>query len=247
MKTSALVRIDRVLRKTMALIKAVTLTEDAEDACKKFWKHMESLSHLGGVKAGDSDAYFRFAQAYEDFRSERATIPAIVLDLKDIGYPYREGIEIRYTALEERPRDYTAVYEAVCKQRKEEMGAEAWDEAVGKAEAWVQKHEEETDWHPPGLLENLGEFKEVLVKARTWLKARKRRKRKPKDDAYVSLNATEAARFINTTAKTITTWIGEGTLHTYGRKIGTKYNFLQSELEAKKAAFKPRKSRKTDD
>ena len=62
--------------------------------------------------------------------------------------------------------DYAPVYEAFWKQRKEEIGGEAWDKAVAEATAWIQEHEPETDFSPPGLLENLSEFEQALMEAR---------------------------------------------------------------------------------
>ncbi len=59
---------------------------------------------------------------------------------------------------------------------------------------------------------------------------------------YVWLDATEAATYVGRCAKTITNWIRGGTLHSYGQR-GKRYRFLKSELEAKKAARKPRKPR----
>ena len=41
-------------------------------------------------------------------------------------------------------------------------------EALAGVTAWIQEHEDEADWRPPGLLENLREFKELLLKARKW-------------------------------------------------------------------------------
>lgn len=98
----------------------------------------------------------------------------------------------------------------------------------------------------PQFLDSMRELEQALLKARKWLKAKKRSKRKRKDDDYVWLNATGAARYIGTTSKSITTWIREGTLRSH-EENGTKYKFLKSELDAQKAAFKPRKSRKTGD
>ena len=94
------------------------------------------------------------------------------------------------------------------------------------------------------LLDPLRQLEQALLKARKWLKEQKRFRRRRKDDACVWLNATEAARYIGTTPKSITTWIRLGTLQS-DEMNGTKYKFLKSELDAKKAAFKPRKSRKT--
>jgi excisionase family DNA binding protein len=89
-------------------------------------------------------------------------------------------------------------------------------------------------------------LRQALLKARKWLKAQKQSKRKRKDDVYVWLNATEAGRYLGTSSKTITTWIREKTLQTYDEN-GTRYKFLKAELDAKKATYKPRTSRKTGD
>ena len=101
MAASVLVRIERVLGKTNAFINAAALTENAEDAYQTFWNRMETPFQR--VEGEDSDAYFRFASAYEDFQSERTTMPAIVLGLKDVGYLCPEAIETQYMALAENP------------------------------------------------------------------------------------------------------------------------------------------------
>ena len=68
--------------------------------------------------------------------------------------------------------DYAPVYEVFWKQRKEENRREAWDKAVAKATAWIQEHEPETDFSPPGLLENLSEFEQALMEAREFYSPR---------------------------------------------------------------------------
>jgi hypothetical protein len=96
------------------------------------------------------------------------------------------------------------------------------------------------------LLDWLRQLEGDLLKARKWCKAQKQPKRKREDDPYVWLNASGAARYVGTTSKTITTWIRQGKLNFRGQD-GTSYEFLQTELDTKKAAFKPRKSRKAAD
>ena len=159
MEPSVLVRIGRVLGKTHALIEAATLTENAEDAYEKFWRRMEKPFQR--VEAEDSDAYFRFANAYENFRQERDTMPAIVLDLKDIGYPFPEVVETQYTAVEAEPGHWAEAYRWAFEQLHPDESERA--EALAK----IQKHEEETHWRPPGLLENLGDLEQALLKARS--------------------------------------------------------------------------------
>ena len=57
-----------------------------------------------------------FAWAYENFREERDTMPAIVLDLKDVGYPYPGTIETEYTVLEAKPGHWDAAYQSAFEQ-----------------------------------------------------------------------------------------------------------------------------------
>jgi len=59
---------------------------------------------------------------------------------------------------------------------------------------------------------------------------------------YVWLNATEAATYVGRCSKTIANWIREGTLRSFGQS-GAQYQFLKSELDAKKSARKSRKPR----
>ncbi len=176
MAASVLVRIERVLGKTNAFINAAALTENAEDAYQTFWNRMETPFQR--VEGEDSDAYFRFASAYEDFQSERTTMPAIVLGLKDVGYLCPEAIETQYMALAENPRAWAGTYQAALEQLYPSKSERA--EALAKTAARIQKLEEETDWRPPGLLENLRELQQALEKARKWLKTQKRPKRKRK-------------------------------------------------------------------
>ncbi len=195
MEPSLLVQIGRVLGKTEALIEAAALTENANDAYEKFWNRMKGRPFtLFPWSDGDSDTYFRFGQAYENFRSERDTMPAIVLGLKDIDYPSSERIQTSYRALEEGPVDYAPVYEAFWKQRKEEIGAEAWDKAVAKATAWIQEHEPETDFSPPGLLENLSEFEQALMEAREFYSHAQERTADDGPAAHVPTPSPEAFR-----------------------------------------------------
>ena len=109
-----------------------------------------------------------FAYAYEDFRTERDTMPAIVLDLKDIGYRCPGVIETQYTAVE-NPRAWEGAYTSAFEQLHPNESERA--EALAK----IQKCEQETDWHPPGLLENLGDLEQLLLEARAFcLEAQKR-------------------------------------------------------------------------
>ena len=64
----------------------------------------------------------------------------------------------------------------------------------------------------------------------------------PGESDYVWLSTAEAGTYVGRCSRTITNWILEGTLHSYGQR-GKQYRFLKSELEAKKAARKPRKPR----
>jgi excisionase family DNA binding protein len=64
----------------------------------------------------------------------------------------------------------------------------------------------------------------------------------PGESDYVWLSPAEAATCVGRCSKTITNWIREGMLHSYGRS-GRRYRFLKSELDAKKLARKPRKPR----
>ena len=62
------------------------------------------------------DAYRAFAFAYDNLREERDTMPAIVLDLKDVGYPYPGAIETEYTVLEAEPGHWNAAYQSAFAQ-----------------------------------------------------------------------------------------------------------------------------------
>jgi hypothetical protein len=53
---------------------------------------------------------------------------------------------------------------------------------------------------------------------------------------YIWFNAKDAAKYVGVkTPKTITNWIREGTIRTFGN-TGTRYKFLISELDAKRRA-----------
>jgi hypothetical protein len=164
MEPATLVRIDRVLGKTKALFNAAALTENAEDAYQEFWRRMQAPFQR--FQAGDSDAYCQFAAAYDDFRAERETMPAIVLDLKDIGYSDAEGIRTQYTALED-PKHWAWGYQWAFEQLHPSESERA--EALARATAWIQEHEGETDWQPPGLLVDLLDFEHALLKARAFV------------------------------------------------------------------------------
>jgi excisionase family DNA binding protein len=58
---------------------------------------------------------------------------------------------------------------------------------------------------------------------------------------YVWMNASEAARFIGTTDKTIREWIADHKLAIYGEN-GNSYKFRQDELDVKKASWRPRRA-----
>ena len=173
MAPSVLVRIDRVLGKTKALIEAAILTENADDAYEKFWKRMEMPFQRTAEE--DSDAYRGFAFAYEEFRAERDTMPAVMLDLKDIGYRCPGVIETQYTAVE-NPRAWEGAYTSAFEQLHPNESERT--EALAK----IQKWEQETDWHQPGLLEDLGELEQLLSKARSFAQKRPKRKRNRASD-----------------------------------------------------------------
>ena len=167
MAPSALAQIDRVLHKTEALINAAGLTENAEDAYEKFWKRMETPFQR--TAAEDSDAYRGFAFAYDDFREERDTMPAIMLDLKDVHYPNPRVIGTRYMAVAEKPGYWNSAYQWGFEQLHPSESERA--EALARVG--------ETDWHPPGLLDSLRDLEQALRKARSFCSDLEKRTRRP--------------------------------------------------------------------
>ncbi len=205
MASSLLVRIDRVLGKTKSLIEAADLTENAEDAYQRYWSRIEKPFKRKGDE--DSDAYRAFAYDYDNFREERDTIPAILLGLKDIGYPGPGIIETLYTAVE-NPRAWEGAYTWAFEQLHSDESERA--EALAK----IQDREQETDWRPPGLLENLHELEQALMKAREFCSDEQGQPSAPKPKHFQAYwldqagrSQQEIAKMLNTTQGTISKWL----------------------------------------
>jgi hypothetical protein len=230
------VRIGRVLRKTVALIEAAILTENAEDAYQTFWKRINDTP-FGWSADGDSDAYYRFGQAYEDFRQERDTLPAIVLDLKDLAYRYPETIQTSYTALTD-PMVYTAMYEAVWSRMKDEMGAEAWDQELAKVAARMR--DQEQDFTPPGMLEELREFKAMLEAAWKHVRALQRKRAKPQTISLIPNDEAILRALAKDAPTTMTQEALADVTHLSVRTVRNRLRFLRK----KKLIRRPHGSKK---
>lgn len=168
-----------------------------------------------------------FDKACKDFHAEGHAMQAVTVDLANRGYDDSDFSFTNAAGTEcFNAAGMMAIYQEVDRRRVFLAG-----------DTFVGQH----------LLKCAHSLQKALQKARKWLKAQKQIKRKPKDDVYLWLSATEAAHYIGPTYKTINEWINKaGTLQTYG-KIGAKYKFLKSELDAKKEIYKRRKPSKTGD
>lgn len=192
---------------------------DSRQALAQINRFLASVDALTKATKAETtaDSVEDYLKKYSEFQEEADMMAATVNYLKYIGYPH---------------------------------AMEIWPAGVDRA---LWRHQKPNQIFDAGKLVGgysvelacwLRQLEQALLKARKWLKAQKQSKRKRKDEAYVWLNATETARYIGTTSKTITTWIRSGTLQVY-EENGTKYRLLRSELDAKKTAFRPRNSRKT--
>jgi hypothetical protein len=220
MKPSVSAPVDRVHGLVKALReRAEASIEKAEDGPPGSWVWRKATA--------PQDSRCQFAEAYDAFVDGLDTMKAARNDLENQGYE-----DCDFVFLDAAGKEYfhaagiQACYVSLVKARHTYLSGSPGGVAH--------------------LLDSIRPLEQALLKARKWLKTQKRSKRKCKDDAYVWFNSTEAGCYIGPSSKTITTWIRLGTLQFYG-KNGTKYKFLKSELDTKKATYKPRKPRKTGD